>query len=265
MKQIFTLFTSLLLTISIFAADARPKSSIMIKSVERNDIRVIIDGRRFEPNTYGISITGLKPGQHSVKIYRERNFGLFTIFGSKYDVVFNSTIFIKPQTNVVMTIDRFGRTSVTETRIQGRGYDRDRNRGWEDNRDFDFDSGRDYGDYNDRDRDRKDRDNRWDDQKPAYPTKAINDREFDMVLDNISKERFESNMMKSATQIINTNYFTSQQVKELLQLFSFESNKLELAKLGYDKTVDQKNFYIVNEVFSFSSSKDELARYTRIR
>jgi hypothetical protein len=91
----------------------------------------------------------------------------------------------------------------------------------------------------------------------------MSDYEFDRVLDNISKERFENNMLRSATQIINSNYFTSQQVKELLQLFGFENNKLDLAKLAYDKTVDQRNFSIINDVFSYSSSRDELARYIR--
>jgi hypothetical protein len=70
-------------------------------------------------------------------------------------------------------------------------------------------------------------------------------------------------MVKSATQIINTNFFTSEQVKEMLQLFSFENNKLDLAKLAYDKTVDPRNFYVVNDVFSHSNSKDELARFIR--
>jgi hypothetical protein len=59
------------------------------------------------------------------------------------------------------------------------------------------------------------------------------------------------------------NYFTSQQVKELLQLFTFENNKLDLAKYAYRKTMDRRNYYIVNDVFAFSNSKDELARYIR--
>jgi thymidine kinase len=91
----------------------------------------------------------------------------------------------------------------------------------------------------------------------------MTDNEFNRVLDNISKERFENNMVKSATQIINANFFTSEQVKQMLQLFNSENNKLDLAKLAYDQTVDQRNFSVVNDVFSYSNSKDELARYIR--
>ena len=49
--------------------------------------------------------------------------------------------------------------------------------------------------------------------------------------------------MKSAEQIIHTNYLTVGQVKQLIALFNSEDNKLELAKLAYDKTVDQSDYY----------------------
>ena len=91
----------------------------------------------------------------------------------------------------------------------------------------------------------------------------MNDFEFNRVLGSIGKEWFETNKEKSAIQIIHTNYFTACQVKQMLQLFSFDNNKLDLAKQAYSKTVDQKNYFMINDVFSFNSSKDELARYIR--
>jgi hypothetical protein len=275
MKKIFTLFTSLFLTLALLAA-ARPKTMLTIKSADRSDIRVVIDGRRFEPSANYMRIRDMRPGYHSIKVYRERNVGIFTIFGQAYEVVFNNSMFIKPNSNVMINIDRFGRAQVFEQRIGGRQFDLN-DRDWRQDHDFDFDRGRNYGDYGDRDRNRNERDSRWGDRdsrnggwdnKGGYQndgnfSRAMSDYEFDRVLDNISKERFENNMLRSATQIINANYFTSQQVKELLQLFGFENNKLDLAKLAYDKTVDQRNFSVVNDVFSYSSSRDELARYIR--
>jgi len=275
MKKIFTLFTSLFLTLALLAA-ARPKTMLTIKSADRSDIRVVIDGRRFEPYANSMRIRDMRPGYHSIKVYRERNVGIFTIFGQAYEVVFNNSMVIKPNSNVMINIDRFGRAQVFEQRIGGRQFDLN-DRDWRQDQDFDFDRGRNYGDYGERDRNLNERDSRWGDrdnrngsrdnnggyQNDGNFSRAMSDYEFDRVLDNISKERFENNMLRSATQIINSNYFTSQQVKELLQLFGFENNKLDLAKLAYDKTVDQRNFSIINDVFSYSSSRDELARYIR--
>lgn len=92
----------------------------------------------------------------------------------------------------------------------------------------------------------------------------MNDREFSRVLDAMEKEWLESNKMKSASQIISTNFLTSAQVRQMLQLFTFENNKVDLAKQAYGKVVDQRNYMAtISNEFSYSSSKDELARYIR--
>jgi Domain of unknown function (DUF4476) len=273
MKKIFTLFASLFLTVALFAAD-RPKGMLTIKSADQaSDIKVIIDGRRFEPSDNYMRVRDVKPGYHSIKIYRERNFGIFTIFGQRYDVVFNNSVLIRPQSNMMISIDRFGAAQVLENRMD-RGFDWNDN-DWKGDRDFDFGGGRTGGDYGFRDRARNDRDPRWgdrDDRNGSYGNngsyesnfgRTLSDVEFNQLLHNINRESSENNMMKSTTQIINTNYLTSEQVKEMLQLFTFENNKLSLAELAYDRTVDKRNYFVVNDVFSYSDSKAELARFIR--
>src|SRR5215212_11190292 len=109
MKRIFTLFTLVLLSLSLFAAEKKPQTLLTIASVERSDIRVVIDGRRFEPNTNYMRIRDMRPGYHTVKVYRERNVGFYTIFGKKYELVFSNSMMIKPQSSITIAIDRFGR------------------------------------------------------------------------------------------------------------------------------------------------------------
>ena len=46
-------------------------------------------------------------------------------------------------------------------------------------------------------------------------------------------------------------------------LFTFENNRLEVAKYAYRKTVDKHNYFQLNEALTFSSSKDDLARFIR--
>lgn len=295
MKKIFTLLVSFFLTLSLFAADGHRSGMLTIRSFDNADMKVVIDGRRFEPSQNVMTVRNIDAGYHYVKIYKARRSGFFTIYNTRYEMVFNGNISVRPKTSLTLSVDRFGRTSISENRMFG-GYD-DRNRDWDNDRrydntgncDYDFDNGPNMGDYGDRDRnfdnrnyndrdynnrnsndkqfDDRDRNNNggWKDNRnynSGYESsKAMNDADFDMLLNNISKERFENNMMKSATQVISTSYFTTAQVKELLQLFSFESNKLDLAKKAYEKTVDQRNYYMINDVFNFNSSKDELNRY----
>jgi hypothetical protein len=276
MKTIFTLLSSLFMSAAVMAAAPKPKSTLVIRSADQSEIRVIVDGRRFEPRHNSMMISNLDAGYHNVKIYRQRNTGIFTIIGKRYDVVYNTSVMVKPRTNMMITVDRFGRTTITEDRING-GYGRDRNdRNWNDRDDqFDFDRDGKLGDYDDRgynDRGNNDRgyndrgsnDRDYNDRNDRYDSRVMDDREFSQVLSSMQKEWYENNKLKSAQQIVHTSYFTSAQVKLMLQLFSFEDNKLSLAKQAYEKVVDQRNFYsTVSDAFAFNSSKDELARYIR--
>jgi hypothetical protein len=69
--------------------------------------------------------------------------------------------------------------------------------------------------------------------------------------------------MSKLTQIFNTEtyYFTVAQAKQLIQLVSAESNRVELAKSAYNNLSDPANFRQLYDVFSSQSSKDELDAY----
>ena len=53
----------------------------------------------------------------------------------------------------------------------------------------------------------------------------------------------------------------SRQVAELMNLMSFESSKLELAKYAYEYTIDPQNYFQLFIAFSFDSSVRELSEY----
>lgn len=81
---------------------------------------------------------------------------------------------------------------------------------------------------------------------------------------SINAASFDNTKITTAKQILAAKKcFSVTQIKEILQLFSFESSKLEVAKYAYDYCVDKTNYYQVNDVFSFTSSKDELSKYVQ--
>ena len=85
--------------------------------------------------------------------------------------------------------------------------------------------------------------------------------DFNKALSVIQKETFEDSKLKVAKQMTSNNRLCVSQIMQICNLFSFEKNKLEYAKYAYNYCVDQNNYYQVNEVFSYSSSKDELRKY----
>jgi hypothetical protein len=57
------------------------------------------------------------------------------------------------------------------------------------------------------------------------------------------------------------NYFTSAQVRQLISLVADENSRLALAKASIGVLVDRSNYTIMNDLFSYQSSRNELATY----
>ncbi len=77
----------------------------------------------------------------------------------------------------------------------------------------------------------------------------------------IASQTFDSDKENTAMQIIAANCLYSQQVKEIIELFSHESTKLDVAKFAYHHTFDIGNYFLVNSAFTFSMTQDELSSY----
>jgi len=230
MKKISTLFFSSLFSLSLLAYDG---SRLSVSSVSNKmDVSIEVDGRKFNMENNAITLKNLSEGNHSIRIYRDkaRNGNGFG-FGKRSEVIFASTVFLRRGFHYDITVNRFGKIFTDERSM-------DQNEDWDD--DTYYDGGFNSGNF-----------------------KLINAREFDNVKFQISKEFHESSRLVSATTIINANNFSTQQVKELMLLFTFENNKLDIAKTAYRNTVDKQNYYQLNEVLAFNSSKDELARFIR--
>ena len=93
----------------------------------------------------------------------------------------------------------------------------------------------------------------------------MNAANFSALLSNIRNASFESTKLSIANTVLRGNNFSTRQIIALLNEFSFESTKLAFAKTAYDRTIDKNNYYLVNEVFSFSSSTIELNQFIASR
>lgn len=84
---------------------------------------------------------------------------------------------------------------------------------------------------------------------------------FEAAKNSIVRQAFEENKFSVAKQIINSNCLLTSQVKDLMRLFTFEETKVDFAKYAYGYTLDINNYFMVNDLFVFSSSVDELNQY----
>ncbi len=233
MKRIYTLLVSSFFSLSLLANDGGRLS--ISTAGNTSDLKIEIDGQGFILENNRVILSNLAEGYHDVKIYRDV---IKNIFGfDKGDIMYSNAVYLKRGFEFAITINRFRTVMVDERHI-----DRSEGSYYENNN---SNSGRGYT------------------ASEKWGSEVMSDREFDQVKYAISKEWFENNRMISARTIMDNNYFTTCQVKEFMQLFSYENNKLEVAKYAYRKTVDKENYDQINDAFSCNSSKEELARFIR--
>ena len=89
----------------------------------------------------------------------------------------------------------------------------------------------------------------------------MNQQEFQYALQSVRSQRYESSKLSMARQIIRENMMKAHQVKRLVQVFSFESNRLTLAKEAYMSTRDKHNYHIVSSALRYHSSVRDLEQF----
>jgi Domain of unknown function (DUF4476) len=254
MKKIFTLITMLFLTVATFAAwdDAR----LSITSMSNMPVRIMIDGRQVQQGNREIRINNLSPGIHRIQIYstnynNNRRKGLFGGNNNRDELIYNNSVNIRRGMHTDIVINRFGKVFIDEERIENRNddnwNDNDRNNGGWGN------DNNNNGGWGNDNRDNNNRDNN-------YGTVMSYER-FQQLKQSVERESFDKNKMDLLRSTLPYNRVNAQQVRELAELISFEQTRLELAKFAYRYTTDRGNYFVVNDVFNFGSSKTELTRY----
>ena len=186
MKTFFTLLSAFLLSASLMAADHN-KSAITVRSADQTDIRVIVDGRRYDPGDHAIFIRDLDPGMHDVRIFKRSRGSWGPWYGRRFEMVYKDRVNLRRSTHLFITVDRNGRVSLRENRI-GNRQDKDDDR-------YDRKDKHDrrvYGHRKGRD-DRRGYDDHWEDldYRDGYAS-PMNDREFSEVLRSIDREWLEA-------------------------------------------------------------------------
>ena len=244
MKKIFTLGFSILMSVISFAAIA--PSRLVVAAEGNASIKVTVDGNRFDQQSTGNSVIfeNLQPGFHAVKVYQltDKRHGLFSRRQqTEYRLVYSASVNIKPLFATRIELNRFGNAQVIEQPMRGNyGRDRDErsnNRGYNDN-----------DGYHNSDRGRRDN---------AY-IRTINDEDFFAAERVMQRENFDDARLLYAKRLMDDNYLTAEQVKELARFFSFDNSRLEFAKYAYANTTDKSNFSVVCNAFMSAGGRDQL-------
>ncbi len=87
---------------------------------------------------------------------------------------------------------------------------------------------------------------------------AMNDASFQKMKKSVDDKPFSDTKMSTAKVATKNACLSSDQIKDICGLFSMDDDKLIYAKYAYNSCVDKANFYHVGEIFSFSTTTDDL-------
>lgn len=232
------------------------RSILNLRMSNNSPFKVFIDGQQAADISNRVKITNLTQGRHFIQIYQVDNSWGYEVM----DNAFRGHIDITCNTESFATID-----------LQCNKLKFDRIVALQENRQHNS------NDYNTCQYPKKPQGrpvintrpvlNQVSCDAPIVPCGPVpmNAAQFIQLKATIDNGNFESTRLNIFKQALAYNYFTTAQVRELMDLFWFESSKLEVAKLAYNKTVDQQNYYAVNNSFGFSSSVHELGEYIAMR
>lgn len=90
---------------------------------------------------------------------------------------------------------------------------------------------------------------------------AMVEESFATFISKLKDKSFDNQKIDFVKTAMKNNWFTCDQVLEVIQSLSFENNKVDLAKLMWHKTTDKGNFFKIYDAFTFSTSEKSVQEY----
>ena len=91
-------------------------------------------------------------------------------------------------------------------------------------------------------------------EEGPYP---ISEEEFNGLISSIKNESFQENQLSIVQISARYNYFTVNQVVEVIDLFSFSDGKLNALEYMYPNVIDKFDSHLIIKAFTYSSDKEK--------
>jgi hypothetical protein len=251
MKKILLTLAFLLAVLpALFAQDGR--SIVRVRLSDNTPLRIAIDGKAYNDEGKVVTVDNITAGRHKLKVFVPAKSGR----GNR-TLVYQGDFKVEPGTYSYFVVDRYKGTVRVST-----GYRSNLDRDVKDPIDRGrYPNDKDRG-YNDRtDQDRYDRgDDRHDRRRNALTSSDMDDLQV-----RVSGRMHNDGKVHLMKSVLQDHTYTTAQVRTMLSWLSFDDSKLQLAKIAYANVVDKKNYWKLEDSFSFSSTREDFSEYLTAR
>lgn len=239
MKKLSLLFVMLFVITISNAHGNHQQSDFNLKLWNNSSFTIVLDHHNYGKTT-NFYLGNLNPGSHTLQVIKlkKNNYGP----GMLKQLLYNGTIKVPSHTNVLATVTPNGQLQLSLTKKYQSIHS-----GYNGNHSAYISYGSQQS------------------CNSNYAGNVCNipmsNSGFSNLMQVMNDEYFDNSKLEIVQQALSNNNFTTNQVILIMHQFSFESNKLAVAKLAYSKTVDPQNYFMVNKEFDFSSSVTNLNNY----
>ncbi len=280
MKRSFSLTLVALFT-SLGAFAQADRTVLKLRMSDNSIISVNLDGRFIDRQTTQLTLDGLRPGLHRLEVYADAGYRRRPVR------VYTGTLRLAPATINIGTVDVYNRG----LRLRTRPMDE---RGYADGRDYDNDNrDRDYRNDNpqagnNRNEyeydDRRNNSGGGDDvygngntssnagegygsfphgrngSSSAGSYSALSIRDMDDLRSRVASRMTDSDKEQLMKSVLQSRAASTEQIRQMLGWLSFDATRLDFAKWAYSHASDPRNYWKLEDGFSFDSSKEEFSK-----
>ena len=251
MKRLATTLTFSLLVISILFAGHRPTfTTLQLSLWDHSAFTVEIGDRTYKTSSGSIEIDGLRSGRKFMKVSKEirRHNGYYkkVIFKGMNELPSSSKVkarITKHRDFDIIKVKRIRHGSIHGINSQ----DHHGNHG-QNSHDHSFSE---YGING----------HAHQTGHNGYHSDVMSQGSFRELRRIVDETSFDSSKLLIVKQALGPKLISSQQVLLLMELFAFDSNRLEVAKYAYTFTYDQEKYFLVSQGLSFSGNVSRLNQY----
>lgn len=235
---------TLAITSALRAAAGCENSTMEVHTALHRSIKVYVDGHTgSNPPTVGVIVNNIPPGMHRIQVVEVRT----NRYGEQtHTTVYNGNIDVRPSVYMDARVDEFRGISIHDTHVP---CDQTGSAPVPTNGNTDYsNSNASFQPVQ---------------AAPAAPAipDHMSDADFKRLVATVTAAKYETRKIDTLNASITGAALATDQVRQLMNLFSFESNKLAVAKLLYDHTVDQQNYSKLAAGFNFQANKDAFDKF----
>lgn len=225
---------TLLFVITVFSpvfAQYQQRSVLEIRMNDHEPIVVSVDNRYYDRHGRTITIGNLPKGWHDLRVYEYLE---YKKGGGRAKLLYTGRIRIQAGTVTHCVVDRqTGRMRIRTMDIEDA-----------------------YLDYDQPDNDS---------DRPGSHSNILNNQDLNDLKARVDDRVTDTEKLKLMKSVLEERTYYSVQVRTMVDWLAFEASRLDFAKWSYERILDKQDYWKLEDVFTFSSSKDEFSEHINSR